>query len=223
MDVPGRRGFLGDYCEAVLDTDVRAARAVVHAALAHGLTPEAVVFEIAVPSLEELSRLGAAVSLAQHFMAAQIASDVVDELVPRFTTVSRKPRGTAVIGTAAGDFHGLGKRIVSGCLKTYMVEVVDLGLSVRPERFVDVAEARHARVIAVSAMMVHTARGDDGCRRVRQLLRERGLEDRHTIVVGGAPYRIDPALYKIVGADACADDGLAAGKLIAELTGEEQR
>lgn len=55
-----------------------------------------------------------------------------------------------------------------------MVEVVDLGVNVAPERFVDEAVAHEAQVIAISSMMVHTAKGENGCLKVRQLLRERG-------------------------------------------------
>ena len=85
--------------------------------------------------------------------------------------------------------HTLGKRIVVGCLKTMMVEVSDLGGNVPAARFVDEAERVGAQVIGISAMMVHTATGPEGCRKVRQILHERGLEERIKIVVGGAPYR----------------------------------
>ena len=104
-----------------------------------------------------------------------------------------------------------------------MVEVVDLGLNVAPERFVDEALAHDAQVIAISSMMVHTARGDGGCRRVRQILKERGLEDRVRIAVGGAPYRFDPGLYKSVGADAWAENGIEAGRVISDLIREVRK
>ena len=66
-------------------------------------------------------------------------------------------------------------------------------------------------------MMVHTATGENGCKRVRQILIERGLEHRFRLVVGGAPYRFDNELYKIVGADGWASDGISAGKMIVDL------
>ena len=162
------------------------------------------------------------VCLAQHFMAAQIASEVVDRMVPLFV---RAPEivGRVVIGTARGDFHGLGKRIVTGCLKSMMVDVTDLGLNVTPEHFVDEALSQDAQVIAISAMMVHTARGENGCRGVRRILRERGLEARIRINVGGAPYRFDHGLYKVVGADSWAENGITAGRVITELIREVRR
>jgi methylmalonyl-CoA mutase cobalamin-binding domain/chain len=162
------------------------------------------------------------ISLAQHFMAAQIASEVVDEMVPLF---HKAPEivGKVVIGASQGDFHGLGKRIVSGCLKAMMVEVVDLGLNVAPERFVDEALAQDAQVIAISSMMIHTAQGENGCCRVRQILKERGVEDRIRIAVGGAPYRFDPELYRNVGADAWAENGITAGRVITDLIREVRK
>lgn len=213
---------MNQYNEAIMDTDRDKALQVVRDALDLNISPEEVVFRIVVPSIELMMKSiseNQGVSLAQHFMAAQIASEVVDEMVPRFR---KAPEiiGHIVIGTSQGDFHGLGKRIVSGCLKAMMVEVTDLGLNVAPERFVDEALAHEAQVIAISSMMVHTATGENGCRRVRQILKERGVEDRIRIAVGGAPYRFDLELYKSVGADAWAENGVTAGRVITDLIRE---
>lgn len=213
---------MNQYNEAIMDTDRDTALMVVNDALDLGITPEEVVFRIVVPAIELMMKSiseNQGVSLAQHFMAAQIASEVVDEMVPRF---AKKPEivGRVVIGTSQGDFHGLGKRIVSGCLKAMMVEVTDLGLNVAPERFVDEALARKAQVIAISSMMVHTAKGENGCLRVRQILKERGVEKQLRIAVGGAPYRFDPELYRTVGADAWAENGITASRVITDLIRE---
>ena len=216
---------MNQYNEAIMDTDRDGALLVVRDALNLGISPEEVVFRIVVPAIELMMKSisdNQGVSLAQHFMAAQIASEVVDEMVPRFR---KAPEiiGRVVIGTSQGDFHGLGKRIVSGCLKAMMIEVCDLGLNVAPERFVDEALARDAQVIAISSMMVHTARGENGCSRVRQLLKERGLEKQIRIAVGGAPYRFDPELYRTVGAVAWAENGIEAGKVISDLIREVRK
>jgi methanogenic corrinoid protein MtbC1 len=116
-------------------------------------------------------------NLAQHFITAQIADSVTAEMIAKFK-MAPEITGRVVIGTASGDMHSLGKRIVMGCLRARMVDVKDLGINVQPERFVDEAQAHNAEVIGISAMMVHTARGENGCLRVREILKERGLEDR---------------------------------------------
>jgi methanogenic corrinoid protein MtbC1 len=208
-----------EYNQAVLDTDRDRALQVVHGALERGVSPEDVVFKIVVPAMDDMIKVMASsfdANLAQHFMTAQIASEVTDEMIARFEAPPHVV-GRIVIGTARGDMHSLGKRIVIGCLKVQMVEAIDLGVNVTPERFVDEAVAREASVIAISAMMTHTARGPEGCLAVRRLLTERGLHSRIKIVVGGAPYRFDPTLARAVEADAWAEDGITASKLIADL------
>jgi trimethylamine corrinoid protein len=204
------------YNEAVFETDKEAAFAVVQAALADGIKAEDIVFKVVIPAVEEMMSnitKDPDANLAQHFMTAQIAAEVTEKMLERF---EHPPEiiGRVVIGTAHGDLHSLGKRIVTGCLKALMVEVIDVGVNVSAEKFVDEALAHDAQVIAISAMMVHTATGEGGARRVREILRERGLEDRFRIVVGGAPYRFDNALYKTVGADDWAADGVNASRVI---------
>lgn len=204
------------YNEAMFDTDRDRAMEIVDEALGQGISPEDIVFKVVIPAIELMMKAISEsfdANLAQHFMTAQIASEVTEKMLPRFTLPPRI-LGRVVMGTAHGDMHSLGKRIVSGCLKSMMVEVIDIGVNVPAARFVDEAEANDAQVIGISAMMVHTARGANGCLEVRRLLRERGLEDRMRIVVGGAPYRFDPELYRAVGADGWAPDGITAGKVI---------
>jgi methanogenic corrinoid protein MtbC1 len=216
--------FRNRYYDAVYDTDRELAMAIIDEALAAGVTPEQVVFEIVVPAIERMVKSFAEdfdATLAQHFLASQIAAEVTDAMLPRF---AKTPEivGRIVIGSSRGDFHGLGKKIVSGCLKAGMIEVSDLGLNVEPERFVDEAVAQGAGVIGVSSMMVHTARGADGATAVRKLLDARGLAGKIFLVVGGAPYRFDAGLYKAVGADAWAENGMVATRVIAGLLSKKR-
>ena len=60
-------------------------------------------------------------TLAQHFVASQIATEVMDQLASLFKTPPQF-EGLVVLGTAAEDFHGLGKKIVTGCLRAKMIE-----------------------------------------------------------------------------------------------------
>jgi trimethylamine corrinoid protein len=202
---------------AVFETDKRAARDSIKRALDEGASPESLVFEVVIPSLQVACDPGAAgSSLAQHFMASLIACEATEDLVQRFTTPP-ETAGRVVIGTARGDFHGLGAHIVAGCLRASMIEVTDLGRDVEALRFVEESLACDADVICISSMMLHTALGDRGPSGVRRLLRDAGLEQRLKVVVGGAPYNHDPGLWLKVGADAWADDGLAAGPVVAGL------
>jgi len=213
------------YNEAIYDTDRDRALQVVHEAVEQGLSPEQVVFEVVLPALDLMIKSiteNMDANLAQHFMTAQIADTVTAEMIAKFQKAPASA-GTVVIGTAQGDMHSLGKRIVIGCLKARMLDVTDLGVNVTPEHFVDEAVGRKAQVIGISAMMVHTARGENGCLAVRRLLKERGLEQRVRIIVGGAPFRFDDGLYRTVQADAWASDGVTAGKVIADLVKEVEQ
>lgn len=216
--------IIKEYNEAIFDTDRERALEVIQAAVARGVSPEDVVFKIVIPAIEQMVKSISEdfdANLAQHFMTSQIAAEVTEEMLARFKAAP-EVMGRVVIGTAEGDLHSLGKRIVMGCLKAQMIDVIDLGVNVPPERFVDEAVLHDAGVIGISAMMVHTARGENGCLRVRQLLRERGLEGKIKIIVGGAPFRFDHELYREVQADAWAEDGITAGKIIEKLVREVQ-
>lgn len=215
----GLEKLITAYNEAVYDTDRDQALKVVRDAVDNGFSPEDVVFSIVLPAMDLMLNaviMGNDVNLAQHFMTAQIASEVTEEMLPKF---KKAPTilGKVVIGTSHGDLHSLGKRIVIGCLKAQMIEAIDLGVNVPAERFVDEAVVNNANVIGISSMMVHTATGENGCLKVRQILKERGLEDKIKIIVGGAPYKFNKDLYKTVKADAYAEDAISAGKLILEL------
>ncbi|MDU0457791.1 MAG: cobalamin-dependent protein [Geobacteraceae bacterium] len=214
--------ILDSYLTALFDTDKAAALRIVQEALDGGLTPEQVVFGVIIPGMERM--IGGMISdnlvtLSQHFLASQIAEEVTDRLIPLFAAIP-EVRGHVVIGTSHGDFHGLGKKIVTGCLKARMFQVTDLGINVAPEKFVEQALAVGADVIAISSMMVHTATGEKGPRRVRQLLREQGLEGCLRIIVGGAPYRFHENLYREVGADAWGDTAAQAPEVVARLVRE---
>lgn len=211
--------IIQQYNEAIYDTNRDQALKIIHDAVEAGITPEEIVFKVIIPAIDRMIKSiseDCDTNLAQHFMTAQIAAEVTEEMIARF----KKPPqivGRIVIGTAFGDLHTLGKRIVGGCLRSMMFEVIDLGVSVTAEKFVDAAVAGNAKVIGISAMMVHTARGQEGCLKVRQVLKERGLEGKIRIIVGGAPFRYDPELYKTVQADAWAEDGITASKVITEM------
>ena len=210
------------YFEAIFDSDRERALKVVRQAVGAGMTPEDIVFEVVVPAIDKMVAGFSETfdtSIAQHFVATKIAAEITEEMMQKFQTPP-VIIGRVVIGASAGDFHGLGKRIVAGCLKTQMIDVIDIGVNASAEKFVETAIEQKAQVIGIAAMMVHTACGENGCRKVRRLLQERGMESAINIVVGGAPYRFDHELYKKVQADAWAANGIEAGLLIKGLIGE---
>ena len=210
-----------DFYEAVFDTDKERAHEIVDRAVEEGISPEEIVFSVVVPSIERmLSELvdSQGATLSQHYICSKVAEEVTDRMVPLFKG-TQEQKGTVVIGTARGDFHGLGKKIVAGCLKANMYVVHDLGINVSAEKFVDEALRLNADIIGVSSMMVHTAIGEEGARKVAALLDEKGLHDRIFLIVGGAPYRFDHELYKQVNADGWSENAIEAVRVVYDLIG----
>ncbi len=211
--------------EALFDTDKEGAIGIIKKELEAGQKPDELIFKVVIPAMSNfMDRINKDVdaNLAQHFMTSQIAAEATELLLSKFQTPP-EPIGRVIIGTSFGDLHTLGKRIVSGVLKSMLIDVIDVGTNVPAIRFVDEAIAHKADVIAISSMMLHTARSEEGCKKVRQILKERGLEDKIKVIVGGAPYRFDSELYKTVGADSWAPDGVSAGRRIAELIEEARK
>jgi len=164
--------IIAEYNAALFDTDRDQALCIVRRALAEGTSAEDIVFKVVIPGIETMMKAISEdfdANLAQHFMTAQICAQVTEEMLPHFA-VPPEIIGRVVIGTAKGDLHSLGKRIVIGCLRSLMIEAIDLGVNVPAERFVREAVAHDAQVIGISAMMMHTADGPEGCRAVHALL-----------------------------------------------------
>lgn len=216
--------ILQDYLNAISDVDRPKTNAIIDKALSEGILPEDIVFQMIIPGIEKMIRgfiQDRDVALSRHFVSTTIANEIVDRLLPLFK-VKPGNRGHIVIGNAAGDFHGLGKKIVIGCLQSNMFTVTDVGLNASAEALVNKAVEENAAIIGVSSMMVHTAMGEGGPIKVRELLNERKLSGSIHLIVGGAPYQFDPLLYTKVGADAWGRDGIEAVKICGELTGHKE-
>jgi methylmalonyl-CoA mutase cobalamin-binding domain/chain len=175
-----------------------------------------ILLKIITPAMDNIGNLQARqeISLSQIFIAAKITDEMLGRLLP---LLPAKPMGLSkiVIGNAFGDYHGLGRKIVSTFLRFYGFDVVDLGESVPNEKFIEAAVREKASLIFVSALLLHTAKQIPG---LRVMLKERKL-DHLKIVVGGAPFNFDRQLYQQMGCDGTAPNGLAAVKVAKSLLG----
>ncbi len=215
---------LQDWSDRLLETmivsDRMAAAAVIEQALETGIPPIQVISGILDPAL---IRLGhgweeETLSLAQGFVAAKIAEDVMLRCIPE-TGDSPPTKGAVVIGNIEDDFHSLGRRIVTLFLTAAGWEVHDLGNDVPAERFIDTALAVGARVVAASAMMQTTALN---IRNLRELIDARGLQQRIKLGVGGAVFNWRPELVAEVGGDGTARNAVGADELCTRLQAAAQ-
>ncbi len=115
-----------------------------------------------------------------------------------------------VLGVVRGDVHEIGKNLVGVMLEAEGFRVVDLGIDVPPERFIEELQGRAARILALSTMMTTTL---PAMRRTVELARE--VEPRPLVVVGGAP--LTSALAADLGADGYEETAARAPALIRAL------
>lgn len=118
-----------------------------------------------------------------------------------------------LLGNAYQDYHDLGRRVIAITLRGAGFRVVDLGLGVPNEAFVEAARRERPAVIGVSTLLLHTAKHLPG---LRDDLRRAGL-GRVPLIAGGAPFLVDPHLRRRYGVDGVARDPVGAVRLVRHL------
>jgi methanogenic corrinoid protein MtbC1 len=181
--------------QAFLAVD-RAAAAHVVGEAAAALGPARTVEAVLVPALERLGDRWAAgrASLSQVYMAGRHADELCTALLPPAApAVGARRVGVAVLE----DQHLLGKRMVMAHLRAAGLAPVDLGHGLSPAALAARTREAGVEVLLVSALMLRAALA---VKELVGLLRAGGPPVR--VVVGGAPFRMDPELWRVVGADA---------------------
>ncbi len=123
-----------------------------------------------------------------------------------------EPKGKAIIGTVKGDLHDIGKNLVRMMMEGKGIEVLDLGVDVEPETFIQSAIDNDCKLICCSALLTTTMGviGD-----VVEKARQAGIRDKVKIMIGGAP--INQQFCNTVGADVYTPDAATAAEAAASL------
>jgi len=122
--------------------------------------------------------------------------------------------GKAIMGTVEGDLHDIGKNLVAMMMEGAGFQIIDLGVDVSPEAFVETVKKEKPDIVGMSALLTTTMRNMS---RTIDALKEAGLRDKVKVMVGGAPVTADFA--KQIGADGTASSAPAAVDLAKELLG----
>ena len=136
-------------------------------------------------------------ALTQVYAASKIIEAAMDKLPIQQVPCSIKCK--VVVG--ALDYHALGKNIIARFLRAGGVEVIDLGISVTPERLAQTAIENGADALLVSALMVHACFDIE---RIREMFDNKNV--KIPIMVGGAPFNFDKELWSKVGANAMGNN-----------------
>lgn len=152
------------------------------------------------------------VYVPEVLIAARAMNAGMQILEPILAETGVKPLGTAVIGTVKGDLHDIGKNLVRMMLKGTGINVVDLGVDVSPEAFVDKAEEAGANIICMSALLTTTM---TNMKDVVDELEKRGLRDKYVVMIGGAP--VTDNFAKQIGADYYTPDAATASEVAKDV------
>jgi len=217
--LPGAEEVLKKIRECLVQLDKACVHSAVEDALRAGVSASSIVLGPMSRAMEEIGRL---YEEGEYFIAELIeAATIFKEAMARLEkliseevsakAVSRR-RVRIVIGTVKGDVHDIGKTLVAIMLQAAGHEVVDLGVDVDADKFIDAVTRYNADVLAMSALLTTTARY---MKTVVDRLKERGLRDKVFVIIGGAATTREFA--EEVGADAWGRDAFEAVRIINEL------
>ena len=150
--------------------------------------------------------------LPEMLVAGMAMKAGMEILKPLLAKSSVKPRGAIVVGTVVGDIHDIGKNLVCMMFEGAGFKVIDLGIDVSAENFINAAKTNKADIIAMSALLSVTRAGMGG---IIEDIRASELNHKVKVMVGGAPLTQDFA--ERIGADGYAPDATSAAKKAREL------
>jgi len=186
--------------------DVEVVKAAVIKALSSGATSTEVVNAMS----SGLETVGSRYERGEYFlseliMAGIISSEVSSALKPYLKGAMAKPFGKVVIGTVKGDLHDIGKNLVAMMLSSAGFEVIDLGVDVPPEKFVESVKKEVPDIVAMSCLL--TIAMDEMKNIIGEMKRAR-LRSKVKVMVGGRP--ITEEFAEEIGADAYASNAIEA-------------
>lgn len=198
--------------EAILVGDIEKTKVLTQEILNKGVSPHDVIEK---GLMEGMNLVGDKFENREYFLPDLL---VAAEAVKRATEIIKphlkgeKGKGTVVIGTVSGDIHDLGKNLVVSTLEASGFKVVDLGVDVPAERFVNAVKEEKANIVAISALITTTMLG---MKDIIEAMVKDGIRKEVKIMVGGAP--LDEEFARKIGADRYARSSRDATRKAVEL------
>lgn len=145
-------------------------------------------------------------------IAARAMNKGIEVLRPHLVSAGVEDKGTVIIGTVQGDLHDIGKNLVKMMMEGKGLKVVDLGVDVPVEKFMEAARANNAQIIACSALLTTTMLH---MRDVVESVKASELSGTVKVMVGGAP--ITQSFADSIGADLFTPDAASAADAALKL------
>ena len=181
-------------------------------ALEEGISPSEILEEALIPAM---SRVGQKFSrneifVPQMLMSAKAMSSSMVHLKPYYLNGQAKRRGVFIIGTVTGDLHDIGKNLVAMMIEGAGWEVIDLGVDVSSDKFMQAADKHPGAVIGLSALLTTTM---ENMRKTVTSLRSKNPAQK--ILIGGAP--VTAEFCNKIGADFYSPDPQGAVEYLKTL------
>jgi 5-methyltetrahydrofolate--homocysteine methyltransferase len=201
--------LLEDIRKSVIEGDLPATQEQVHKALAEAIPPEKILTGGLISAMSEVGRLFEAGEfyVPEMLISARAMKGGLAILRPELAAANIQAVGKAVIGTVQGDLHDIGKNLVGMMLEGAGFEVIDLGVDVSPEKYVQAVKDHAPDLVGCSALLTTTM---PRMKDVVQALQAAGLRDKVKVMIGGAPVTEKYAMD--IGADVYAQDAAAAAQ-----------
>ena len=147
------------------------------------------------------------VFVPEVLIAARAMNAGMDILSPVLSETGIEPVGKAIIGTVKGDLHDIGKNLVKMMFKGAGIDVIDLGVDVTAETFVNKAEEVGAKIVCMSSLLTTTM---PYMKTIIEEFEKRGIRDKYVLMVGGAP--ITENFANQIGANLYTPDAATAAE-----------
>lgn len=152
------------------------------------------------------------VFVPEVLIAARAMHFGLNVLKPILANTGVKPFAKVVLGTVKGDLHDIGKNLVGMVMMGSGLEVIDLGIDVHEDKFIEAVKEHKPDILALSALLSTTMAEQKTV--IDALVRE-GLRDKVKVMIGGAP--VNEEYCKQIGADAYTEDAVTAAQMARQL------
>ncbi len=203
---------LKELADAIIKGDQNTAVEITKAALAEGTAPKTILDDGLIAGMDVVGARFKKneVYIPEVLISARAMKMAMTVLEPELVKAGVKPVGKFLIGTVQGDLHDIGKNLVAMMLKGAGFEVIDLGVDISPEKFVEQAKATGVQLVGMSALLTTTM---PSMEKTIKALSDAGLQVK--IMIGGAPVTQNYA--DKVGASGYAADAASAVDLAKSL------
>ena len=152
------------------------------------------------------------VFIPEVLIAARAMKAGLEIIKPLLAEVKTESKGKIAIGTVKGDLHDIGKNIVCIMLEGAGYDVVDIGIDISKEKFLETVEKENVDIIGLSSLLTTTM---TYMKEIIDTVNQSGLKDKVKIIIGGAPVTQDYAGQ--IGADGYAPDAATAVDVVKQL------